>query len=223
MNLMHTHGDMLVVLVFLFAAVGSVALFRFVRLSPVLGYLVAGLIIGPYGADIIQPSESTATFAEFGIIFLLFMIGLELSIERLKSMRRHVFEFGSLQVVICGAVIGFAAHYWGVGTQQAIIIGGALAFSSTAVVLQVLAEKNQKFTQVGRLSLAALILQDLAVIPLLVLLQVFSTEGVDMVAALTEASLKATAAAIIMLVVGRIGLYQQNILTVTNVKETWMY
>ena len=201
---MHVHGEMLVILVFLFAAVGSVALFRVLRLSPVLGYLTAGLMIGPYGMDYIQPSETTATFAEFGIIFLLFMIGLELSIERLKSMRRHVFEFGSLQVVICGSLIGLAAYYWGVGTQQAIIIGGALALSSTAVVLQVLAEKNQKFSQVGRLALATLILQDLAVIPLLVLLQVFSTEGVDMTEALTEASITAAIAVVLMLVFGRL-------------------
>ena len=81
------HDQMITILIFLLAAVGSVALFRLLRLSPVLGYLMAGLMIGPYGMDYIQPSESTATFAEFGIIFLLFMIGLELSIERLKSMR----------------------------------------------------------------------------------------------------------------------------------------
>lgn len=203
---MHVHGQMISVLIFLLAAVGSVALFRTLRLSPVLGYLVAGLIIGPFGVSIIQPGESTETFAEFGIIFLMFMIGLEMSIERLKSMRRHVFEFGGMQVLLCGTVITLAAMYWGVAKDQAVIIGGALALSSTAIVLQVLAEKNQKFSQVGRLALAGLILQDLAVIPLLVLLQVFSTDGADVATALGEASVKAAVAVVVMLVFGRIVL-----------------
>ena len=201
---MHVPEQLISIVIFLVAAVGSVALFRLLRLSPVLGYLSAGLIIGPFGLEIIEPSESTGVFAEFGIIFLLFMIGLELSLERLKAMRRHVFEFGSLQVLACALVIGSTAYYFGLGFEQSIVVGGALALSSTAVVLQVLAEKNQKFSQVGRLSLAALILQDLAVIPLLVLLQVFSSADVDMVDALTEASVKAVIAVVVMIIVGRI-------------------
>lgn len=205
---MPDHSLLITAVVLLVAAVGSVALFRVLRLSPVLGYLLAGLLIGPYGFQIIEPQISTSHIAEFGVIFLMFMIGLELSIDRLKTMRRHVFEFGSLQVIITGLLIGLIAYHAGLTVEQAVIIGGALALSSTAIVLQVLSESGQKFSQIGRLALAILILQDLAVIPLLVLLQVYSSTGAgageNTALALGEASLLAAAAAAIILVGGRL-------------------
>jgi CPA2 family monovalent cation:H+ antiporter-2 len=203
---MEDHSILIASVVFLIAAVGSVALFRVLKLSPVLGYLLAGVLIGPFGFQIIAPTLSTSHFAEFGVIFLMFMIGLELSVDRLKTMRRHVFEFGSLQVLITALLIGCIGYYFGLTWQQAVIVGGALALSSTAIVLQVLAESGQKFSQVGRLSLAALILQDLAVIPLLVLLQVYSSASANENAALAlgEASLTAVAAVIVMLGGGRL-------------------
>lgn len=200
---MENHDNILQIVIFLFAAVGSVAIFRMLRLSPVLGYLLAGLLIGPYGFKLVEQGHTTHSFAEFGVIFLMFMIGLELSLDRLKAMRSHVFHFGSLQVIITALLIMGASLYWGATEQQAIIIGGALAFSSTAIVLQTLGESGQKFSQVGRLSIAILILQDLAVIPLLVLLQVFSTDA-ELSEALLYASVKAFVAVAVMLIGGRI-------------------
>lgn len=201
---MQDHSLLIASVVLLIAAVGSVALFRVLKLSPVLGYLMAGVLIGPFGFKILDSHLATSSFAEFGIIFLMFMIGLELSINRLKSMRRHVFEFGSLQVIITGFLIGLIAYHWGLTGHQAVIVGGALALSSTAIVLQVLAESGQKFSQIGRLSLAALILQDLAVVPLLVLLQVYSSNQENAALALGEASLYAAIAAIVILAGGRV-------------------
>ncbi|MDX1974134.1 MAG: monovalent cation:proton antiporter-2 (CPA2) family protein [Rickettsiales bacterium] len=169
---MHAANQLLEAVILLCAAVLIVAIFRAIRLSPVLGYLAAGTIIGPFGFSFIRDTTTTAGFAEFGIIFLLFLIGLELSLERLRSMRTHVFGFGGAQLIITiGAFTLFFAS--GISDQQsAIIIAGGLALSSTAIVLQVINEQGEKASRVGRLALAVLILQDLAVIPLLVFVSI---------------------------------------------------
>ena len=152
--------------ILLMVAVVIVAVFKRLSLSPVLGYLVAGGAIGPFGLHIIKDIETTKFIAEFGIILLLFAIGLELTLARLKAMRLHVFGFGSLQMIITGVLITVICLYLGIDSKAAIVIGGGLALSSTATVLQVIAERGEQATQVGRLSLAILILQDLAVVPL---------------------------------------------------------
>jgi monovalent cation:H+ antiporter-2, CPA2 family len=177
---MHSSIHLSEIIILLAAAVLIVAVFRVIRLSPVLGYLVAGTMIGPFGLRLITDIEATAGFAEFGIILLLFLIGLELSFARLRSMRTHVFGFGGAQVLITGCLL--AAFYIGFGGNQelAIIIGGGLALSSTAIVLQVLDEQGEKSSQIGRLSLAVLILQDLAVIPLLVLVSMAGSESASL-------------------------------------------
>ncbi|CAI0427135.1 unnamed protein product [Linum tenue] len=106
--------------------------------SPVLGYLAAGILIGPYGLSIIRHVHGTKAIAEFGVVFLLFNIGLELSVERLSSMKKYVFGLGSAQVLVTAAAVGLAAHFLaGVPVPAAIVIGNGLALSSTAVVLQV--------------------------------------------------------------------------------------
>src|SRR4051812_12253206 len=109
--------------ILLTAAVLIVASFRIIRLSPVIGYLAAGTAIGPFGLKLITDLQATAGFAEFGIIFLLFLIGLELSLERLRSMRKHVFGFGGAQLIITGVLI--ALFFMGIGgsTPAALIIG----------------------------------------------------------------------------------------------------
>ncbi|MCH91889.1 K(+) efflux antiporter 2 chloroplastic-like, partial [Trifolium medium] len=105
--------------------------------SPVLGYLAAGILIGPYGLSIIRHVHATKAIAEFGVVFLLFNIGLELSVERLSSMKKYVFGLGSAQVLATAAVVGLVAHYiCGLPGPAAIVIGNGLALSSTAVVLQ---------------------------------------------------------------------------------------
>src|SRR5690349_15553980 len=102
---MHSSVHLFEVVVLLAAAVVSVGVFRVIRLSPVLGYLAAGMVIGPFGLGLIHDIETTAGIAEFGVIFLLFLIGLELSMDRLRGMRTHVFGFGSAQVLITSALL----------------------------------------------------------------------------------------------------------------------
>lgn len=192
-------------LIILSAAVFVVAIFKRLNLSPVLGYFVAGAVIGGHGFGIVTVKE-TSTFAEFGIVFLLFAIGLELTLERLKAMRRHVFGFGTLQVLISGALIGLLVYVVGGNMNAAIMIGGGLALSSTAIVLQVLAEHRRQSTQVGRLSLATLLMQDFAVVPLLVLVPLLSGAAGSIVGAMGLAFLKAIIALVVIFVVGRLAL-----------------
>lgn len=192
---MHTSVHLVEVVILLFAAVCSVAVFRAIRLSPVLGYLAAGMFIGPFGFGLIGDVAATAGIAEFGVIFLLFLIGLELSIDRLRSMRTHVFGFGSAQMLVTAAIFGLAFTAIGGSDQAAVIIGGGLALSSTAIVLQVISEQNERSSQVGRLALAILILQDLAVIPLLVFVALLGNAGEpSLMAAIGDALIKAVVA-----------------------------
>ncbi len=199
---MHASDTLLQVVILLCAAVCIVAVFRVIRLSPVLGYLVAGTVIGPYGMKLISNGEATAGIAEFGVIFLLFLIGLELSIDRLRTMRTHVFGFGSAQVIITGLLFSLLFIGLGGGAEAAVIIGGGLALSSTAIVLQVVGEQNEKSSQVGRLSLAILILQDLVVIPLLVLVSLLGDPSKPLLTAIIDALLNAAVGLTLIFVAG---------------------
>lgn len=143
--------------------------------SPVLGYLAAGILIGPYGLSIIRHVHGTKAIAEFGVVFLLFNIGLELSVERLSSMKKYVFGLGSAQVLATAIVVGLIAHFI---TKQSgpasIVIGNGLALSSTAVVLQVLQERGESTSRHGRATFSVLLFQDLAVVVLLILIPLIS-------------------------------------------------
>jgi CPA2 family monovalent cation:H+ antiporter-2 len=199
---MHSSVHLIEVVILLAAAVCAVGIFRVLRLSSVLGYLAAGMVIGPFGLSVIKDVETTAGIAEIGVIFLLFLIGLELSINRLRSMRTHVFGFGGAQVLLTASL--FALFLIGTGGDQnaAIIIGGGLALSSTAIVLQVISEQNEKSSQVGRLSLAILILQDLAVIPLLVLVSTLGDKNQPLADALTSAAFNAAVVTTLIFIAG---------------------
>ncbi|KAL2625721.1 hypothetical protein AAZV13_07G067200 [Glycine max] len=143
--------------------------------SPVLGYLAAGILIGPYGLSIIRHVHGTKAIAEFGVVFLLFNIGLELSVERLSSMKKYVFGLGSAQVLVTAVVVGLVAHYiCGQAGPAAIVIGNGLALSSTAVVLQVLQERGESTSRHGRATFSVLLFQDLAVVVLLILIPLVS-------------------------------------------------
>ncbi|KAI3444579.1 hypothetical protein Pfo_001244 [Paulownia fortunei] len=143
--------------------------------SPVLGYLAAGILIGPYGLSIIHNVHGTKAIAEFGVVFLLFNIGLELSVERLSSMKKYVFGLGSAQVLVTAVVVGLIAHYAaGLAGPAAIVIGNGLALSSTAVVLQVLQERGESTSRHGRATFSVLLFQDLAVVVLLILIPLIS-------------------------------------------------
>ncbi|XP_062227175.1 K(+) efflux antiporter 2, chloroplastic [Phragmites australis] len=143
--------------------------------SPVLGYLAAGVLIGPYGLSIIRHVHGTKAIAEFGVVFLLFNIGLELSVERLSSMKKYVFGLGSAQVLATTAAVGMMAHrFAALPGPAAIVIGSGLALSSTAVVLQVLQERGESTSRHGRATFSVLLFQDLAVVVLLILIPLIS-------------------------------------------------
>jgi CPA2 family monovalent cation:H+ antiporter-2 len=196
-------GDILILLL---TSVAMIIFFKQLKLSPVLGYLVAGALIGPYGFGILKGEEIAKSIAELGIVFLLFAIGLELTLDKLKAMRKYVLGFGSLQVLLTGLAIGLVAKAFGLNTEIAILIGSALALSSTAMVLQVINENAESSTRVGRLSFSILLLQDLAVIPILVLIPLISNPEINITSALLNASFNAVIALIIIFIVGRVFL-----------------
>ncbi|HYH99230.1 monovalent cation:proton antiporter-2 (CPA2) family protein [Hyalangium sp.] len=162
-------------LIFLAATVVAVPLFKRLGLGSVLGYLAAGMIIGPWGIRAISDVESILHFAEFGVVLLLFLIGLELQPSRLWELRKSVFGLGGLQVVGTGVLLAGVGMFAGLTAPAAIIIGMGLSLSSTAFALQLLAEKNELTTEYGRASFSILLFQDLAVIPLLALLPLLGT------------------------------------------------
>ncbi|HEB95901.1 MAG TPA: potassium transporter KefC [Sedimenticola thiotaurini] len=158
------------IVVLLAAAVVAVPLARAIGLGVVPGFLVAGIVMGPSMLGLIDNREEIAHLAEFGVVLLLFVIGIELKPARLWAMRRLVFGLGALQVLVTGALIGMVAHYlFGIDTRASILIGPALALSSTAFVLQLLTEQGMLESSYGRTSIAVLLFQDLAVVPLLIL------------------------------------------------------
>ncbi|MSP67475.1 MAG: potassium transporter KefB [Alphaproteobacteria bacterium] len=191
-------------LILLLAAVAVVPLVQRLRWSPVLGYLVAGAAIGPFGLAFIKGSATVAGLAELGVVFLLFAVGLELSLERLKVMRRLMLGLGSLQVVVTGGLIGAAVWWLGLGLIPAIIIGGGLAFSSTAFVLQLLVERHEQATRYGRVAFAILLLQDLAFVPMIALVPSFAVAGAAVTTAIALAAAKAVVALVVVFTVGKI-------------------
>ena len=156
--------------VLLAAAVIAVSLFRLINLSSILGYVAAGLIIGPWGLRLVQNSTSITHIADFGVVLLLFVIGLELQPTRLWVMRRVVFGLGLAQVLLCTLLLGVAAYFLGLPPITAGIVGFGLSLSSTPLVLQILAERGQLKTQHGRSAFGILLFQDLAVLPVLAIL-----------------------------------------------------
>ena len=165
------------VTVFLLATVVVVPLARALRLSPILGYLAVGIAAGPSGLGLVENVEEVRAFAELGVVFLLFAVGLELSFERLKTFAPMIFGLGAAQVLVTAAAIGGIALYWGNSLQVSMILGLCLALSSTAMVIQLLSERGQLVTRHGRASFAVLLFQDLAVVPILMLVTVFGSQG----------------------------------------------
>ena len=163
--------------VFLAATVIVVPLFRRFRLSAVLGYLAAGVVIGPGGLALFRDVDNVLHFAEFGVVLLLFVIGLELQPSRLWVMRRSVFGAGLAQVLLTSAVLAAAAHALGQPWPAALVIAFALSLSSTALILQVLAERGELASRHGRAAFAVLLVQDIAIMPALVVLPMLGGEG----------------------------------------------
>ena len=215
---MHTDAlDLREVVIFLFAAGIVVPLVRRLSISPVFGFLVIGLVIGPHGlarfADAlpwlqyvtITDLEGVRPLAELGVVFLLFMIGLELSIERLWAMRNRVFGMGGAQVVVTSAVIALIASFFDNTLAAAVVLGAGFALSSTAIVMQLLTENRRLSTATGRTSFAVLLFQDLAVLPILFLVGAFAAQShIQVLTAFTLAIGQALAAIVAILAIGRL-------------------
>jgi CPA2 family monovalent cation:H+ antiporter-2 len=204
-------------LVVLGTAAVVVPMVRRLGLSPVLGYLAAGALLGPLGlgalAGAIPPlawvtisdAQNVSGIAELGIVFLLFLIGLELSFQRLTAMRRLVMGLGGSQVLLTGAVIAGAAAAAGASAPQAIVLGAGLSLSSTGIVLELLSSQERLTTSAGRASFSILLAQDLAVIPILLFVSILAEQsGQSVYASLARAVLQATAAVIVIVSFGRL-------------------
>ena len=186
-------------LLYLLAAVLGVVACRSLKLPPMLGYLAVGVAIGPHALALAQNTEGVRYVGEFGVVFLMFVIGLEFNLPKLRSMRRHVFGLGFLQVLltvlICtlGSLFltSFASELWKMSWQTALALSGAMAMSSTAIVVKLLSERLELDAEHGRRVMGVLLFQDLAVVPLLVLIPALSSPAEQLLMALALASVKA--------------------------------
>ncbi len=205
--IMHQESMLLEILALIAVAVAAATLFSRLGLGTILGYLVGGMLIGPWGIGLIQDAQQIAYLGEFGVIFLLFLIGIELKPARLWVMRKQVFGLGSAQLVVTGLVLFGAAHLLlGIEAGQALLIGLGLALSSTAFGVQFLAAKNQLATQWGRSGFAILLMQDLAVVPLLALVPLLAGGEVTLGASFGIALLEAIVILIGVIFIGRIAI-----------------
>lgn len=182
------------IIILLMAAVVAVPFSQAARLGAVPGFLIAGVIVGPSGLELISNITEIGNLAEIGVVLLLFVIGIELKPSRLWEMRRLVFGLGSLQVLLTGAILGGVCFlFFDIPPRAAILIGPSLALSSTAFVLQLLSEQKMLASKYGRTSIAVLLLQDLAVVPLLILVPLLAMTdlsiGEDIGLALAESLL----------------------------------
>lgn len=177
---------------------------RRAKFSPVLGYLLVGVFIGPHVFNLITGVEASHHWAEAGIIFLLFGIGLELSWDRLIELRKYVFGLGLLQVAITSTLIGTLVYYfWLHNSTLAILIGGGLALSSTAVILQVISDRNELSTRTGQISFSILLAQDISVVFLLIWVNTVAGETVNIWPTLGKTLVKALVVLIGIALVGR--------------------
>ncbi|HSA82456.1 MAG TPA: cation:proton antiporter [Geminicoccaceae bacterium] len=187
-------------LIVLVVFVAFAVLFQRLRLGTVLGFLIGGMVVGPWGLGLVHELERVRLLGELGVVFLLFNLGLELKLERFRLFGARVYALAGAQVLATAAAIGGVAVYLDLAFEPAIIIGGALALSSTAVVLQVLGDLGRTLTQLGRLAIAILLVQDVTVGPLLVLVNVLSGAGGAIALGLLTALAKG--AVVVFLVVG---------------------
>jgi CPA2 family monovalent cation:H+ antiporter-2 len=202
------------VLLYLVAAVLGVVLCRYLKLPPILGYLSVGVLIGPNALALAGDTASIRYLAEFGVVFLMFVIGLEFNLPKLRSMRLIVFGLGLLQVLltIIGSVLGhFALDRllpllgldWQLDWKGALVLGAAMAMSSTAIVVKLMSERLELESEHGRRVIGVLLFQDLAVVPLLVLIPALNSSATEMAQSLAWAGLKAVLLLTLLLVGGQ--------------------
>ncbi|HCO9285935.1 TPA: glutathione-regulated potassium-efflux system protein [Escherichia coli] len=173
-------------------------------LGSVLGYLIAGCIIGPWGLRLVTDAESILHFAEIGVVLMLFIIGLELDPQRLWKLRAAVFGGGALQMVICGGLLGLFCMLLGLRWQVAELIGMTLALSSTAIAMQAMNERNLMVTQMGRSAFAVLLFQDIAAIPLVAMIPLLAASNASTtMGAFALSALKVAGALVLVVLLGR--------------------
>jgi CPA2 family monovalent cation:H+ antiporter-2 len=199
-------GYLLEVIVVLLAAVVSTLLFQRLGLGTVLGYIVAGTVIGPAGLGLVSEGETIHALAELGIVFLLFTVGLELPVERIKLLFWRTFALGAGQILLTGLAVAGIALLAGIAGPAAAVIGGALALSSTAIVLRMLSDRGELTTQFGRNAFGVLLVQDLAVAPFLVWVLALGQTQLALPAAIAIALLKMLVAVVVILGLGRVML-----------------
>ncbi|WP_428852245.1 monovalent cation:proton antiporter-2 (CPA2) family protein [Imbroritus primus] len=201
------HSPLELTLVLLAAAVIGVVAFRMLQLPPMLGYLAVGILIGPHALGLASDSEQTRYLAEFGVVFLMFSIGLEFSLAKLRAMRRLVFGLGGMQVLCTIALTAPAAVLlsgrYHLSWQAALALGGALAMSSTAIVSKLLAERMELETAQGRNIISVLLFQDIAVVFLLIVVPALGRDPGDVMFALALAAAKIVGAFALLLFVGQ--------------------
>ena len=186
-------------LLYLLAAVLGVVGCRMLRLPPMLGYLAVGVVIGPNALALAQNSSGIQHLAEFGVVFLMFVIGLEFNLPKLRAMRRHVFGLGLLQVMLTLVLVTLASLFlatlaptlWKMEWQTALALSGAMAMSSTAIVIKLMADRLELESEHGKRVVGVLLFQDLAVVPLLVLIPALGSQPEELLQALLLAGLKA--------------------------------
>ncbi len=198
-------------LLYLLAAVLGVVGCRFLKLPPMLGYLVVGVVIGPNALAFAQNSEGIRHLAEFGVVFLMFVIGLEFNLPKLKAMRRFVFGLGFFQVVLTLFIVTsvsvflsvMAPTLWGMSWQTALTLAGAMAMSSTAIVIKLMSDRLELDSEHGKRVLGVLLFQDLAVVPLLVLIPALNAPPEQLMTALFFAAAKAVVLITLLLTGGQ--------------------
>lgn len=170
-------GGVTEALEFLAATTLVIPIFRRLKLSPILGFLLAGVVLGPHGLRLVKDVDDIREIADFGVLFLLFEMGLELSLDRLRKLRKYAFGMGFLQVSLTAIVLGLGARVMGGGLAESAVVGTALSLSSSAFILQILAEKGERQSRAGIATFGILLFQDIAVVPLLVLVPLLGSAG----------------------------------------------
>jgi CPA2 family monovalent cation:H+ antiporter-2 len=196
-------GTLETILILLTGAVLAVALFRVLRLPTMLAYFLIGVLLGPHTFGFLPDSEANRELAEFGIVFLMFSIGLEFSLPQLYAMRTTVFGLGGAQVAVTTMVVMAGAMALGIDWSAALVLAGAMAMSSTAIVSKMLVEKVELSSRHGRLAVGVLLFQDLAVVPLLIMIPAFAAPAEVMATTLGLSLLKAAITLSVLLVFGK--------------------
>lgn len=198
------HQEILVdILILLAAAVLVVGAFRWLRIPAIIGYLVVGVLVGPNGVAWLTDAAEIQFLAELGVVFLMFMVGLEFSLPVLAASRGAIIGFGGAQVLLTSALVALAAIAFGLPPSASVVVGGAIAMSSTAIVLRQLTEQGELTTRHGRLTISILLFQDVAVLPFLVVIPALTLGGGTTTLVVLEALAIAALVFVAMLIAGR--------------------